>query len=116
MDLEEFSKLLSENRKYWNRGGSIQQILTPIFLLEMWLKHGNSIGCFITPKQSRRARFLIDRLNEDRSRYMVELSYQPSLAFLEARKLCMELEEKYFPVPKVIPMHVCKVLPFRPKV
>ena len=116
MNREEFKKLLLENKRHWDSQSLAQRVTTPILVLGMWIRHGNSIGCFLTNTQYRKANFLCERLTEEYARIRSEF-HQPqslSLAFTEARRLTEELECHYFPENKVIRLHQnCKVIPFR---
>jgi hypothetical protein len=89
--------------------------MTPILVLSAWLRHGNKLACHLSGPQYRRAKFLIERLTEERERLAGQFgSYVPSLAFIEAKKLCDDLESKYFIDHKVIPFPTeAKVIPFR---
>ncbi len=87
--------------------------MTPILILGMWVRHGQALHLNLTGVQYRRAKFLIDRLNEEQQRG--DITAHPSLAFRAAKELADELFDKYFQDHKVLPFRQpgAKIIPFR---
>ena len=110
MNKADLKKNLSESDRLGDSKSPAQQVMTPMFKLSLWIKHGDLCGCHLTRAQHQKARRLRNALSAEVSRLhaVVPIRYSGSLAYLEANRFLDTLLDRWFPAN-------AEIIPFKAK-